>query len=570
MLSMKRNYIKIVASVIILLSGLTSYAQDDHGHSHDEVGAHDGEAASGIFSVYAETKKYELTLKHEEIKPGQEAEMMLYIADYATNEPLSDVEIKMTVQEDPSVVIDVEAHEPGIYHIHAKFPDAKSYAISTNLISQRNGPDLILLSSVQVGVAPLQETEAGHAEAQHTRSDWWKYFLVFAGGLGVGYLFLRWRPKATAVILVLITCYTVQPNLNAHGEHGADEDKTAGDNVFIPKETQFLFNVVTQPVSTGDFQPSVELFGTVIPSPSGLANITTPQSARVTSLRVSPGQRVTAGQVVAVMQPSVSLSEQVGVATETGRLNADVQGAYAELKAAEKERNRLQSIADIAAKKDVQAAEARYNSAKANYDALKSVSSGSVISSGGSITLKAPISGTVGQFALATGAEVMAGTTLFSITNLEKVYVEAQVYDRDSEFVLDASKYTVTCTNQDHETTEVRIISTASEVNPSNQSQKVIFELINPDSEFKIGEFVTLHAFQKQSSKTRFVPNSALSEISGKPVLFVKESPEVYVVRYISPGEDNGTHTIVLKGIEDGDRYVTAGTYQVKMMMLNQ
>ena len=107
-------------------------------------------------------------------------------------------------------------------------------------------------------------------------------------------------------------------------------------------------------------------------------------------------------------------------------------------------------------------------------------------------------------------------------------------------------------------------------MNPTNQSQKVLFEVLNPGGEFKLGEFVTLQAFQQVTDRTIFVPNSSLTEINGKPVLFVKLNPEMYEVRYVSLGEDNGSHTVVLKGIDEAERYVTAGTYQVKMMMLNQ
>jgi hypothetical protein len=114
------------------------------------------------------------------------------------------------------------------------------------------------------------------------------------------------------------------------------------------------------------------------------------------------------------------------------------------------------------------------------------------------------------------------------------------------------------------------MIGTALEVNQTNQSQKVLFALQNPEQEFKIGEFVTIRAFQRNMDKVVFVPNSALSEINGKPVLFIKDAPEKYAVRYIAPGQDNGTHTIVMKGLEESERFVTSATYQVKMMMLNQ
>ncbi|HUR31936.1 MAG TPA: efflux RND transporter periplasmic adaptor subunit, partial [Saprospiraceae bacterium] len=540
------KYILIIT--FFLTSGMIRLGAQEHSHSHDEETTENN--APGVFAVYAESQRYELTLKHEEIKPASEGDLTLYIADYITNEPVVGVELKIAVQEDPSIAVESSEVEPGIFHLHATFPKAASYSFAVNLNSKERGPDLILLKQVEIGKAPPTEESEVHVET-HTHSSWWKYALVFLGGLGIGYIFLRTRPKVAASILIVIFCHSMIQEVVAHGGH--EEKKTsAGSSVLIPKATQFLFEIRTQQINSGNFQPSVQFYGTVVPSPSGYANITTPQSGKVTALRVTPGQQVTAGQVLAEMQPSVSQSEQVGVASEKGRLNAEMQTARAEMNAAERELNRLRAIEDIVAKKDIQAAEARYNAAKANYDALRNVTSGSAISSGGKLVFKAPVSGTIGQFVLAPGAEVISGTTLFSITNLDKVYVEAQVYDRDSDVVSNASKYTVTCTNDEHKTVQVKIVSAALEVNPTNQSQKVLFEVLNPDGEFKIGEFVTLQAFQQGTDKTVFVPNSALSEINGKPVLFFKKSPEMYEVRYISLGEDNGTHSIVLKGMEEG------------------
>ncbi|MDQ3016201.1 MAG: efflux RND transporter periplasmic adaptor subunit [Bacteroidota bacterium] len=549
-------------------------AQDDHGHSHEEVVSDVSGSAPGIFTIYAESQKYELTLKHKKINPSQQTQMDLYIADYVSNHPIVATDIKVAIQEDTSVNIVIENHEPGVYHLTGKFPEVKSYSLAVTLNSAMNGPDLLLLKNVEVGKEPPVKDEAADIiVAAKEGSDWWKFLLVFIGGLGIGFLVLRRRPKVAMVLLVLISIPAIFQQADAHGDtpHGDEKAGTAGNSVFIPKETQFLFDILTDKVGVGDFQPSVELFGTVVTAPAGFAEITTSQSGKLQSLKVTPGQKVSVGQVLAVIIPSTTQADQVGVITETGRLRADIRNAQAELAAAEKELNRLRSIADIAAKKDVQAAEARYNTAKANLEALQGISSGSVTSGSGSITLKAPVSGTIGQFSLSSGAEVIAGNTLFTITNLSKVYVEAQVYDRDADIVKNAQKYTVTCTNDDqHKTTEVRLVSAALEVNPSNQSQKVLFELLNPEGEFKIGEFVTLQAFKQKSDKTIFVPNSALSEISGKPVIFIKDGPETYTISYLSLGDDNGTHSVVLKGIEEGERYVIAGTYQVKMMMLNQ
>jgi cobalt-zinc-cadmium efflux system membrane fusion protein len=45
---------------------------------------------------------------------------------------------------------------------------------------------------------------------------------------------------------------------------------------------------------------------------------------------------------------------------------------------------------------------------------------------------------------------------------------------------------------------------------------------------------------------------------------------EKYTVSYVQLGENNGTFTSILKGVEEGERVVTNASYQLKMIYLNQ
>jgi RND family efflux transporter MFP subunit len=571
-----KYFFRIMKKIIVFINfmlvfGLIPlFAQDEHGHTHADPGTHKSPEQAEAFVVYAQSQKYELTLRYGELQSGQETELTLYIADYATNRPLEGIEVKVSVQDDPALTFTQEMHEPGVYHIIGSFPEKKSYALAVSLNSQSHGADLFLLQPIEIGKKLPQPADAEIAQTRNGPFQWLIYLLIFLGGLALGALILRRRPKVAAVLIIAISIPAVFQQASAHEGHDDDEPGTAGNTVYIPKETQFLFNLLTQKIDAGNFQPSIEFYGTVIPAPSGFSNVVSPQNARVSSIKVSPGQNVQQGQTIAVLKPTSTQSEQVGIAVETGRIQAEIRAAEAELVAAEKELDRLKAIEDIVAKKDVQAAEARVNAAEQNLRALRNIPGSSSTSGSGDIVLKSPISGTVGQFTLTSGTEVIGGMTLFTVTNLSSVFIEAQVYDRDAVIVNRAEKYTVTCNDADHKTADVRMVSPALEVNPTNQSQKVYFELQNPEGEFKIGEFVTLHAFQQATTNSIFIPNSSISEINGKPVVFVKENPELYAVRYIAPGNDNGTHTMIMKGLNEGDRYVTSSTYQVKMMMLNQ
>ena len=566
------NMVKWLVWPCALLFCQSLWAQDEHTHSHSEESMENAHLTTGVFAVYAETQRYELTLKHDRIEPGHEAEMTLYVADFVTNRPLANVELKVAVQDHPDIAITTEPHEPGVYHLHGAFPKTAAYALNININTSENGPDLLQINPVEIGKDPPQpETAAAGEVHEHGQRQWWIYGLMLLAGLGLGLLFRR-RPKAAVSIIIVLLVHTMMQNATAHEGHDHENEKatSGGNHVLIPKETQFLFDIRTQRIEPGDFTPAIKLYGTIIPAPGQFANIITPQAGKITSLRVAPGQQVKKGQVLAVIQPTAPLSDRVGVVAETGRLKTDIQNARAEKTAAEREVNRLRSIEDIAAKKDVQAAEARYAAATANLESLQAIASNTVIASNGSITLQSPVAGTVGPFSMSQGTDVLEGTSLFNVTSLDEVYIEAQMYDRDASGVHTASQYRVIGADGRSTSEEVSYISAALEINPTNQSQKVIFRLNNPKGDFKIGEFVTLQVYLGKSAKTMFVPNSALSEINGKPVIFIKENPESYTTRYISIGEDNGSHTIVLKGVDERERYVTEGTYQVKMMMLNQ
>jgi membrane fusion protein, heavy metal efflux system len=66
------------------------------------------------------------------------------------------------------------------------------------------------------------------------------------------------------------------------------------------------------------------------------------------------------------------------------------------------------------------------------------------------------------------------------------------------------------------------------------------------------------------------VPNAALTEINGKTALFLKHGPEVFELAYVQTGEDDGARTLILKGMEENEKVVVKGAYEVKMMYLNQ
>jgi len=560
---MKAQHITI--HLCLALAGLLISSPANGGGGDDHTHANEQPATSAVqekyFSSEGSSNKYELLLRYEPIRPGKPAHLTLFVSDFETNKPVNDAKLKIASQEDPTISFTVHQNGNGTYEVEATFPDQQSYTIAVT-IDGGLGPDLLLLQHIDVG-EELPHLDDASSTSFLNRNNWYLMVIGLLGGLGLGFLFRRRNTaqgKATlSIILVGIGCSIPFQTTNAHGDddHGADATGNVFSNtVVIPKETQFLFDVYTLKVAKGSFTESSHLFGTIIPSSNGQAVVTTPQNGTIVSVNAQVGKPVKAGQVVAVVEQSIDAGTQISMEAERNNLRAEYD-------AAKKEMDRLKSISDIAAKKDIDEATARLQKAETNLALFKS-------RTGRTMNLTAPISGYVGNFNVAIGSNVTTGQTLFTITNLSTLYVEAQVFDKDAASIRPDAYYTVERTNDNHKTSQITLLAPAQEINSTNQSQKVLFQVDNPDGDFKIGEFVNIRVFASTASHQITLPNSAFTEINGKPVVFIKEAAEKYTVSYIQLGHNNGTHTSILKGIDEGERAVINGSYQLKMIYLNQ
>jgi cobalt-zinc-cadmium efflux system membrane fusion protein len=557
----------LISALFLLPFALFASGGDDHSHGEEKPTV--AAEAPAHRTVEALSDKYELLLRFGEIAVGEESHLTLFISDFATNRPVDDAELKITAQEDASIVFTVTKTGEGTYSISATFPEAKSYSLAVSIASKA-GADLILLAGVEAGGHADHDAHGEEGSFWATYQSWLLAALALIVGLGLGILLGKRNTKAgrsaISVLLLLLTTTFPQSTVEAqhnhahgpNGEHLDTKPQTVNfSNTFqVPKETQFLFNVFTEKVASGSFVESTKLFGTIVPSSSGQAMVSTPQNGRIVSLSVRVGQQVKAGQQLAVVEQNMDASAQVGMMSEKNSLTAEYD-------AAKKAFERLSSIEDIAAKKDVDEAKARLQKAEANLNLFSGTS-------GRTIVLNAPISGVVANFNLSKGATVNAGQTLFTITDLSTIYAEAQVFDKDASKVKQGAKFTIECANDNHTCSEVKLISLAQEINASNQSQRVLFELGNPDSDFKIGEFVNIRVFASEASQQIALPNSAITEMNGKPVVFIKDAAEKFTVSYVQLGDNNGTHTSILKGVEEGQRVVVNASYQLKMIFLNQ
>ena len=371
--------------------------------------------------------------------------------------------------------------------------------------------------------------------------------------------------KIIIVILVFLALLPLSVNkiAHAHEDELHDNNKAISnpsvlDEFEVLKETQFLFDIHTRVSNNSKYNSILKIYGKVMPATNGSAKIISPQNGTVVSLNVNIGQRVAQGQILAILEQNLNTFEIVQLSTEKNNANAEYESS-------KKEYERLKSIQDIVAKKDFQLCEIRYKTAETNKKIFDNLTS----SSSKLYSIKSPISGVVDNFNLSIGQQLEQGNSMFNIYETKKVKLEAQVFDKDLKIITKDVNFLVECVQGNHKTETAKLLAVSNVVNPLNQSSEIILEIDNEEGDFKPGQFVNVAVLAKTEKKYLVIPTSAISEINGKPVVFIHHEPEVFKIKFVQVGEGNIENTIILNGLDENERIVTNGTYQVKSIYLN-
>jgi membrane fusion protein, heavy metal efflux system len=566
---MKPTFLPFHLTVALLLMLLLSSSAHIKvwAHGDDEHAQIKGNGAEllGNYTAQTASDRYEYVLKYPHTEVGENVTYTLYIANVETNTPIKASALKLVFG---AANVKPTPLEPGIYRFEAKSTPGETNLTIT--ISAPPGPDLVLLKSIHPATEPVPNPTI--EEEKEGIPSWLLYALFALGGAFVTYLLTRLGKKAKLAILLI--GMAIPARAPAHGPDEEHESgKETGTNAqhnhppvadgqfYIGIESQFLFGMLTERLAATGFSPSEKVFGTIMPTPQGQAQVSSPQVGVVAKLPIRVGQKVSRGQLLATIEQSID-------AQTMANLTAERNNAKAELTAAEADLARLKTVADLVSARDITEATARVNRAKANKAVYQKSSTGV----GRGIDLRSPISGIIQNFSIAKGSTVQAGLPLITVTDLSRVYVEAQVFDQMLPLFSAATNFTVTCADPDraHATDQVKLISLGQVLNPTNQSQRVLFEVVNGDDAFKIGEFVDVRAVTAPQVGSISLPISAIMELDGKPVVFVKSDSQTWRVAYVQLGNGNGKRTIITKGIQPGERVMITGAYQAKMIYENQ
>ena len=272
----------------------------------------------------------------------------------------------------------------------------------------------------------------------------------------------------------------------------------------------------------------------------------------VISVKAESGTKVNQGDLLVELDTSV----------EEGKL----QAALARQELAQKNLVRMQSLKSSQAisKNDLDSTVANLEEAK-----------GEVLSLQGLISrkkIKAPFAGTLGIRAVNVGQYLQAGTAIFPLYALDKVYIDFWLPQQSVSKIKNGTEINYTVDVYPDQTFTAKVAAINPQIDSETRNIKVQAMSDNTGEKLRPGMFVKVEAKMPDVRTLIAIPSSSVSFAPyGNSVFIIEKMKNPKGQEYsgvrqqiVEVGERRGEQVAILKGVKPGDEVVTSGVFKLR------
>ena len=351
----------------------------------------------------------------------------------------------------------------------------------------------------------------------------------------------------------------VLPNIEvfaSESEAPLAEEVAAGGMTFL-KEQQWQIPWAVAPATAGAILQTAAVPGEVVAPDGALVQVGAPVAgiALEEPNRSAPsiGQRVSQGQVLAVLAPT---AQEGGFARAVGnvqRLEREVQRAERLLEAGAIPERRFE--------------EARHDLEVARAEAEAMGASGSDNPS--RLRLLSPMTGVIATRSFVPGGRVEAGALLFTIVAPGAAWLRLAV-PADIALSLPetaSAKYRLEGSQELREAEG--FVSVGRIMDRQTRTVPVVFDISGTSKRFVYGQLAEAFIPAGAEESGIVIPNGAIIDDNGTAVAYVQVGGETFERRILSLGATDGAGTVVRAGIDPGEMIVVQGAYQLRLASMS-
>jgi membrane fusion protein, copper/silver efflux system len=178
------------------------------------------------------------------------------------------------------------------------------------------------------------------------------------------------------------------------------------------------------------------------------------------------------------------------------------------------------------------------------------------------VSVYSPVSGTVTDIKAREGDYVTEGGEVFTVADLSRVWMEAEVYEYEFSKVSLGSRVEVTAEAYPGRVFRGRVSFIGPSVNPDSRTVQVRVDMPNGNGMLKPEMFVTAKIMSRPVRGV-VVPASAVLYTGNGNVSWVEQSPNVFTMRSVTVGLRSEDDFQILAGLKPGEHVVTQGGFLI-------
>lgn len=315
----------------------------------------------------------------------------------------------------------------------------------------------------------------------------------------------------------------------------------------------------------------IESFAEVAFNQNKLAQITPLVGGIVKSVEVDLGNRVKPGDLLARVT-SVAIGE--------------AQSAYVKALAEDRlrdktlERERNLRAQRISSEKDLQEAEAAHQAAMAavqqaqqhlmvlGFDEQQIQALTEQKGTPGVLEIRAPFAGEIVERTAVQGAMVEMGKPLFTLADTTAMWAMVNIPESLLSKVQVGQKVELTVESLPGQSFTGTLTWLSAKVDDRTRMARGRVEVANSDGKLKAQMFARARILTSNSDRAVVVPQSALQNVSGTTVVFVKAGEDLFEARPVQLGAKRNSHVEIISGLSSDEPIAVAGSFALKSQFL--
>ncbi len=353
--------------------------------------------------------------------------------------------------------------------------------------------------------------------------------------------------RAIALLVVAAGCR------NAEASHELPPEQSDSVVVVAPAK---LSSLSVASVGLRTERLVANLAAQLVPDEDHTVRISSPVTGRISGLDAVLGSSVEPGSPLARI-----------VSGDLAQARSDLEKSNAVMSQAQATLLRTRDLYEhhVAARKDLEQAESDATQARA--EAARARARIEQLGSGyggvtGEYVLRSPIRGQVIDRTANPGMEVRPdlGAPLFTVSDLSTVWLTVNVFQKDLPNVHPGARLVFHTDAFPGRTFEARVKYVSNALDPASRTAIVRATLPNADGSLKTMETGEAGLYVHDASPVLVVPTRAIVTHGDASVVFVSTGKNRFVRRTVQLGDDDGESTVVLSGLNQGDRVVIDGS----------